>query len=179
MAPTPRSKKCGLTTCVSKIDDVGNSVCCSVCKKNFHITCVNLDKEESDLVKNCKSKGIFWKCENCVIEQPSLGTLMSKMSTIEKYLSNKFDELDNKFLKVNEQLQHHSEKNAPNLQDLNKAHNSDPILIQTEDQSNDKIIPESNPSNFFNQQNNEIENKVCIHYKKGKCRYGSSGRRQI
>ena len=177
MVSTPRGKKCGQSTCDSRFDDVENSINCGVCKIWFHITCVKLDKDEADLVKKCKSKSILWKCENCVIEQPSLGTVLKKISAIEKLLSTKFDEFDNKILKIQENaLQQRDDQELEKSVLLNTNIGLDEHT-ETEELTNN--ITDTNPASIKKRVQFESEIKVCEYYKKSKCRHGSSGKQLI
>jgi hypothetical protein len=170
---TPRNKKCGITNCEDKFEDADKAINCRICKKWFHLHCVSLDQEIADFIKNNKGKGIVWKCDNCIFEQPSLGTLLAKISSLEKLVSNKFEVIDVKLSKIYDMSLVEKESDHALTDTKTVSVQTFDLASQiTEDTNdeNDDALPDFQP---------EIRNFTCSYYKKGKCRHGSSGKKTI
>ena len=168
---TPRNKKCGISSCEGKLDDPEKAISCRICKKWYHLLCVSVDQEVSDFLKNNKCKGVVWKCDNCAFEQPSLNTLLAKISSLEKLVSNKFEVVDERL---------------SNIYDTSLVKKvSDPIAIITKTVSVQTLDLISQSSDASADENDDVlldiqpetRNFTCSYYKKGTCRHGSSGKK--
>ena len=91
--------KCGKPLCNSKVDDINKAISCALCKKWFHPLCTDLDDENTDYLKSVKSVNIFWKCDTCILDNPSMNTLLSKIDMLEKFVTTGFDNIESKMSK--------------------------------------------------------------------------------
>ena len=104
---TKRSKnkeivhKCGKPLCESKVDDINKAISCALCKKWFHPLCAGLEDENTEYLKSVKSVNIFWKCETCILDIPSMITLLNKIDMLEKIVTTRFDNIESKMSKQN------------------------------------------------------------------------------
>ena len=174
MAPgTPRNKKCSYHRCDSKIDDVAKAISCGICQGWFHLSCVSLEQETAAIIKVDKSKNIIWKCDACNFQQP----LSNKVSTLEKFVSSKFDEIMSKFANLSSQINNEREKS--NLSQPKVSTKS--VSSQTIDAADQS--PNQADSNEIDTNTNPNDNKapaiICSYYRKGKCRYGATGKKLI
>ena len=169
MPGTPRHKNCNLTECGTKIDDIVKAINCSICHGWFHLSCTSLEQEIADAIKTSKNKSLYWKCDNCVLDFPSVSSLFNKIIALEKLVTNKFT-------KITSQI--------ANLE--NKQSNEDPKVSSENTSTNNSEVEDHN-SELVDKSIQQIDNnfsktvptKVCAYYKRGNCRHGSSGKISI
>ena len=173
MPGTPRNKKCALPQCDLKIDDANKAIICSICMGWFHLSCISLNKDICDIIKNDKNKNIIWKCDTCIFDIPSVGTLLNKINTLEKLVSNKFDLIMSKVDKIMPQTTPSTKENSnsKNTNDITSALQPDPQQIN-DDSNNNEV-------NLANNTQPETSLSICKYYKKGQCQHGATGKKLI
>ena len=173
MPATPRHKKCSKGQCAStKIDDANKAICCGICQGWFHTSCVSLIQETADIIKNDKCRNIIWKCDSCTFDQPSVGTLLNKILSIEKFVTTKFEDLLTKFETFSQKLNDDNQQSNPPapVQENPSPENNNPTIVNSDIPNNDTNII---PNDQF------IPAIICSYYKKGICRHGSTGKKII
>ena len=171
MPGTPRNKKCSFPECINKID-ASKAICCSICQGWFHLTCVSLNPETSDLIKNSKNKNILWKCDTCVFEIPSVASLLNKILSMEKFFTKKFEEVMTKIDKGTLPKSTEKTQEGPKISlNTTSTHTQaqdepDPTLDTVKDDHSETV------------EHRPVQ-KVCGYYKRGNCRHGSTGKKLI
>ena len=172
MPGTTRNRKCSVATCEFKIDDASKAMCCGMCQGWFHVGCISLSQETADLIKT-NSNNIIWKCDKCVFEQPSLGTLLNKIITLEKFISTKFEVFSQTITQI---------CNDKNVQ----PNPNSTIAGTTPPMQTNSVIEDTSSTNNNIPQNDAVlieqtsfTKKICNYYKRGNCRHGANGKKLI
>ena len=196
---------CGEPTCCKAVPEDGDSLFCDFCKKWFHLTCTEVDKESFQFLSQTTHQ-IFWKCTVC----PSLDEILSvdnKIDRLERRLENLFnnrlDKIEtniskkiNTAYKVKDSAQ--VDKNVKGKLETGSKVSS--VIVQKEIKLNEvdgkdvltdigetsqSQSPQITEKKIVQQKNDNIHSrpkmiaKICNHYRMGTCRHGASGKRLV
>ena len=63
-----------ICSCCNKTTEEHRSIMCSLCKKSYSISCVDITRTEATKIKQDKS-GLKWNCKNCAILSDDINSL--------------------------------------------------------------------------------------------------------